>query len=283
MNGFFYIDKQSDWTSRDVCNKVQKIFNLPKVGHIGTLDPFATGLLIVCVGKATKASAYYDDNEKEYVATLKMGKKTSTGDLTGEVVEEKEIVPFTKKDILDVFKSLTGEIEQQIPMTSAVHVNGVKLYQYLHKGVEVDRPTRKVVVKDISLIEIGEDYIVFKATVSKGTYIRVLGEDIASKLNNLGYISSLRRTRIGDIKVEEAKTLGEVKDSDLVSIASLLKDIPSVVLTGERLIKAKNGMTISFDDITKSDKILLIDENNNVIAIYGYDHLNYYKCLRGLY
>jgi len=283
MNGFFYIDKQSDWTSRDVCNKVQKIFNLPKVGHIGTLDPFATGLLIVCVGKATKASAYYDDNEKEYVATLKMGKKTSTGDLTGEVVEEKEIVSFTKKDILDVFKSLTGEIEQQIPMTSAVHVNGVKLYQYLHKGVEVDRPTRKVVVKDISLIEVGEDYIVFKATVSKGTYIRVLGEDIASKLNNLGYISSLRRTRIGDVKVEGAKTLGEVKDSDLVSIASLLKDIPSVVLSGERLIKAKNGMTISFDDITKSDRILLIDENNNVIAIYGYDHLNYYKCLRGLY
>lgn len=283
MNGFFYIDKQSDWTSRDVCNKVQKIFNLPKVGHIGTLDPFATGLLIVCVGKATKASAFYDDNEKEYFATLKMGKKTSTGDLTGEVVEEKEIVPFTKKDILDVFKSFTGEIEQQIPMTSAVHVNGVKLYQYLHKGVEVDRPTRKVVVKDISLIEVGEDYIVFKATVSKGTYIRVLGEDIASKLNNLGYISSLRRTRIGDVKVEEAKTLGEVKDSDLVSIASLLKDIPSVVLTGERLIKAKNGMTISFDDTVKSDRILLIDENNNVIAIYGYDHLNYYKCLRGLY
>ena len=283
MNGFFYIDKQSDWTSRDVCNKVQKIFNLPKVGHIGTLDPFATGLLIVCVGKATKASAFYDDNEKEYVATLKLGQKTSTGDLTGEVVEEKEIVPFTKKDILDVFKSLTGEIEQQIPMTSAVHVNGVKLYQYLHKGVEVDRPTRKVVIKDISLIEAGEDYIVFKATVSKGTYIRVLGEDIASKLNNLGYISSLRRTRIGDVKVEEAKTLGEVKDSDLVSIASLLKDIPSVVLSGERLVKAKNGMTISFDDITKSDRILLIDENNNVIAIYGYDHLNYYKCLRGLY
>ena len=283
MNGFFYIDKQSDWTSRDVCNKVQKIFNLPKVGHIGTLDPFATGLLIVCVGKATKASAYYDDNEKEYVATLKFGQKTSTGDLTGEVVEEKEIVPFTKKDILDAFNSLTGEIEQQIPMTSAVHVNGVKLYQYLHKGVEVDRPTRKVVVKDISLIEVGDDYIVFKATVSKGTYIRVLGEDIASKLNNLGYISSLRRTRIGDIRVEEAKTLGEVKESDLVSIASLLKDIPAIVLSGNKLVKAKNGMTISFDDIVKSDRILLIDENNNVIAIYGYDHLNYYKCLRGLY
>ncbi len=283
MNGFFYIDKQSDWTSRDVCNKVQKIFNLPKVGHIGTLDPFATGLLIVCVGKATKASAFYNDNEKEYVATLKFGQKTSTGDLTGEVVEEKEIVPFTKKDILDVFKSLTAEIEQQIPMTSAVHVNGVNLHPYLHKGLDVDRPTRKVVVKDISLIEVGDDYIVFKATVSKGTYIRVLGEDIASKLNNLGYISSLRRTRIGDIRVEEAKTLGEVKDSDLVSIASLLKDIPSIVLSGERLVKAKNGMTISFDDITKSDRILLIDENNNVIAIYGYDHLNYYKCLRGLY
>ena len=283
MNGFFYIDKQSNWTSRDVCNKVQKIFNLPKVGHIGTLDPFATGLLIVCVGNATKASAYYDDNEKEYVATLKLGIKTSTGDLTGEVVEHKEIVPFTEKDILDVFNSLTGEIEQQIPMTSAVHVNGVKLYQYLHKGVEVERPTRKVVVKQLSLLEKGNDYIVFKAVVSKGTYIRVLGEDIAYKLNNVGHISSLRRTRIGDIKVEEAKTLDEVKDSDLVNIASLLKDIPTIVLSGDRLIKAKNGMTISFDDVQKSDRILLIDENNNVIAIYGYDHLNYYKCLRGLY
>ena len=152
MNGFFYIDKQSDWTSRDVCNKVQKIFNLPKVGHIGTLDPFATGLLIVCVGSGTKASTFFNDDEKEYIATLSLGAKTSSGDLTGEVVEEKSVEPFSEDDIHNAFKALTGEITQVIPMTSAVHVNGVKLYQYLHQGIEVERPTRKVMVKNIYLL-----------------------------------------------------------------------------------------------------------------------------------
>ena len=282
MNGFFYVNKESDWTSRDVCNKVQKIFNLPKVGHIGTLDPFATGLLIVCVGSGTKAGTFFDDDEKEYVATLKLGKKTSTGDLIGEEIENKEIVPFSKDDVLKVFESLTGEIEQVVPMTSAVHVNGVKLYQYLHKGVEVVRPSRKVLVKNLSLVDMGSDYITFKATVSKGTYIRVLGEDIAERLNNVGYLTTLERTRIGSISVSEAKKLTELTKEDLIPIQNLLSDIPQIVLSGEKVKKVINGMTLEFDEYPNSDKILLIDESNYVIAIYQKDHKNYYKCLRGL-
>lgn len=282
MNGFFYVNKESDWTSRDVCNKVQKIFNLPKVGHIGTLDPFATGLLIVCVGSGTKAGTFFDDDEKEYVATLKLGKKTSTGDLLGEEIETRDIVPFSKEDVLKAFESLTGEIEQVVPMTSAVHVNGVKLYQYLHKGVEVDRPSRKVLVKNLSLIAMGSDYITFKATVSKGTYIRVLGEDIADRLNNVGHLTSLERTRIGSISVENAKKLNELTKEDLIPIQDLLTDIPQIVLSGEKMKKVINGMTLEFDEYPNSDKILLIDETNKVIAIYRKDHKNYYKCLRGL-
>ena len=282
MNGFFYIDKQEDWTSRDVCNKVQSIFDLPKVGHIGTLDPFATGLLIVCVGTGTKAGTFFNDDEKEYVATLSLGKKTSTGDLLGEIIEEKIVEPFTKEDIINVFNSLTGEINQVVPMTSAVHVNGRKLYQYLHEGKQVEQPTRTVYVKSIELISFDESSIVFKATVSKGTYIRVLGEDIASKLNNVGHLTSLRRTRVGSVKVEEAKKLNELKETDLLSIAELLRDIPHFVLSGEELRKAQHGMTIPFELNGNNDKILILDEANNAIAMYGYSHKNYYKCLRGL-
>ena len=282
MNGFFYIDKQSDWTSRDVCNKVQKIFNLPKVGHIGTLDPFATGLLIVCVGSGTKASTFFNDDEKEYIAALSLGKKTSTGDLTGEVIEEKDINNFDKNDIDNAFGALTGEIIQTVPMTSAVHVNGVKLYQYLHSGVEVERPSRKVVVKSLELLSYDQNTITFKAVVSKGTYIRVLGEDIASRLNNVGHLTELRRTRIGSASVDRAKTLEEVKENDLIPIQDLLCDIPHFVLSGEKLAQAKHGMTISIDSEQNNDKILILDDDNNVIAMYGHSHKNFYKCLRGL-
>ncbi|MBO4286520.1 MAG: tRNA pseudouridine(55) synthase TruB [Bacilli bacterium] len=282
MNGFFYIDKQSDWTSRDVCNKVQKIFNLPKVGHIGTLDPFATGLLIVCVGSGTKAGTFFDDDEKEYIATLSLGQKTSTGDLTGEVLEEKEIKPFNEDDIKKIFNSLTGEIEQVVPMTSAVHVNGVKLYQYLHKGVEVERPARKVVVKSLELLSFDNKTITFKAVVSKGTYIRVLGEDIAERLSNVGHLTALRRTRIGSATLEKAKTLDEVKKDDLIPIKDLLCDIPHFVLCGDKLNQAKHGMTIPFEGKGNSDRILILDENDVAIAMYRHDHQDYYKCLRGL-
>jgi len=282
MNGFFYIDKQSDWTSRDVCNKVQKIFNLPKVGHIGTLDPFATGLLIVCVGSGTKAGTFFNDDEKEYIATLSLGKKTNTGDLTGEIVEEKEIVPFTKEDIDNALKALTGTIKQQIPMTSAVHVNGVKLYQYLHKGIEVDRPFREVEVKKLEFISSTNDSITFKAVVSKGTYIRVLGEDIASNINNVGHLTMLRRTRIGSASISMAKTLDEVKKEDFIPIRELLKDIPQIVLCGDELNKAKHGMTIPFDVNGNNDKILVLDTDGNAISMYHHDHQKYYKCLRGL-
>lgn len=282
MNGFFYIDKQSDWTSRDVCNKVQKIFNLPKVGHIGTLDPFATGLLIVCVNSGTKAGTFFNDDEKEYIATLSFGRKTSTGDLTGEVIEEKEVVTFNEKDINNAFEALTGNITQVIPMTSAVHVNGVKLYQYLHKGVEVDRPSRQVYVKSLELISCDDKSITFKAVVSKGTYIRVLGEDIAEKLNNVGHLTALRRTRVGSASVDEAKTLDKVGKEDLIPIQKLLKDIPQIVLCGDKLNQAKHGMTIPLEIKSNSDKILIIDENDQVIAMYGHDHQNYYKCIRGL-
>ena len=282
MNGFFYIDKQSDWTSRDVSNKVQKIFNLPKVGHIGTLDPFATGLLIVCVGSGTKASTFFNDDEKEYIATLSLGQKTATGDLTGEVVEEKDIKPFTEKDIKEVFTSFIGEIEQVVPMTSAVHVNGVKLYQYLHKGVEVERPVRKVCVKSLELLSYDNKTITFKAVVSKGTYIRVLGEDIADRLGTVGHLIALRRTKVGSATIEKAKTLDQVKKEDLISIKDFLCDIPHFVLCGDKLTKAKHGMTIPFEGNGNSDRILILDENDVAIAMYRHDHQDYYKCLRGL-
>ena len=151
-DGFLLIDKESSYTSRDVCNIIAKIFDAKKVGHAGTLDPFATGLLIVALNNATKTLTYIEGQYKTYEATLLLGKKTSTGDLTGEEVENKEVPQISEDDIKDVFSSLIGELEQTVPITSAVHVNGRKLYQYAHLNQEVELPTRVVEIKELVVV-----------------------------------------------------------------------------------------------------------------------------------
>ena len=178
-DGFLLIDKECDYTSRDVCNIIAKIFDAKKVGHAGTLDPFATGLLIVALNNATKALSYIEGQYKTYEATLLLGSKTSSGDLTGEVIETKEVPDIKKEQVIDVFQSLIGESEQTVPITSAVHVNGRKLYHYAHLNQEVELPKRTIDIKTLELLEFNLPVMKFKATVSKGTYVRTLGETIA--------------------------------------------------------------------------------------------------------
>ena len=284
-NGFLLIDKESDFTSRDVCNIIAKIFDAKKVGHAGTLDPFATGLLIVGTNNATKALTYIEGQYKTYEATLLLGVKTSSGDHTDEIVETQPVPSFVKDDIETAFKSLLGEIEQTVPITSAVHVNGRKLYQYAHLNQKVELPTRVVEVKELELLSFNEKEITFKATVSKGTYIRVLGETIAEKLGTVGHLTSLRRTKILDIDVSNAKTIKELKQDDLLPIADIVsKFLPTQILTIPcEIKKARHGGKLSLKLFPERlETFCVLDDKNHAIAIYRYSELGYYECIRGI-
>ena len=284
-DGFLLIDKESDYTSRDVCNIIAKIFDAKKVGHAGTLDPFATGLLIVALNNATKTLSYIEGQYKTYEATLFLGKKTNTGDLTGEIVETKEIPSISETDIKDVFISLIGELEQTVPITSAVHVNGRKLYQYAHLNQEVELPKRVIDIEQLELLEFKNDTIRFKAKVSKGTYIRTLGETIAERLHTVGHLIALRRTEIVDLNVKAAKTIKELKETDLIDISTVIaKFLPLKKLPNEvELKKARHGGKLSLKLFNeKLDTFCVIDDKNTAIAIYKYSEIGYYECIRGI-
>ena len=284
-NGFLLIDKESDYTSRDVCNIIAKIFDAKKVGHAGTLDPFATGLLIIGINNATKALSYIEGQYKTYEATLLLGQKTSSGDHTDEIVKEQPVPSFNKDDIERIFQSLIGEIEQTVPKTSAVHVNGRKLYQYAHLNQEVELPTRVIEVKELQLLSFNEKEIRFKTTVSKGTYIRVLGETIAEKLGTVGHLTSLRRTKILDIDVKNAKTIKELKEDDLLPIADIVKEfLPTQILSiPSEIKKARHGGKLSLKLFpNRLDTFCVLDDKNHAIAIYKYSELGYYECMRGI-
>ena len=284
-DGFLLIDKESDYTSRDVCNIIAKIFDAKKVGHAGTLDPFATGLLIVALNNATKTLTYIEGQYKSYEATLLLGKKTSSGDLTGEEIETKDIPNITEEDVKNIFNSLIGESEQTVPKTSAVHVNGRKLYHYAHLNQEVELPKRTIDIKELELLDFNLPVIRFKTTVSKGTYVRTLGETIAEKLGTVGHLTALRRISILDINVSDAKTIKELNESCLIPTSEIIqKFLPLMYLPNEtELKKARHGGKLSiklFPDIL--DLFCVIDDKKTAIAIYKYSELGYYECVRGI-
>ena len=284
-DGFLLIDKESDYTSRDVCNIIAKIFDAKKVGHAGTLDPFATGLLIVALNNATKTLTYIEGQYKSYEATLLLGKKTSSGDLTGEEIESKDMPNITEEDVKNIFNSLIGESEQTVPKTSAVHVNGRKLYHYAHLNQEVELPKRTIDIKELELLEFNLPVIRFKTTVSKGTYVRTLGETIAEKLGTVGHLTALRRTSILDINVSSAKTIKELNESCLIPTSEIIqKFLPLMYLPNEtELKKARHGGKLSiklFPEIL--DLFCVIDDKKTAIAIYKYSELGYYECVRGI-
>ena len=284
-SGFLLIDKEIDYTSRDVCNIIAKIFDAKKVGHAGTLDPFATGLLIVGINNATKTLSYIEGQYKTYEATLLLGSRTTSGDHTDEIVEQQPVPSFDKDDIEKVFSSLVGEIEQTVPITSAVHVNGRKLYHYAHTNQEVELPKRIVEIKELKLISYNEKEITFSTTVSKGTYIRVLGETIAEKLGTVGHLTSLRRTKILDIDVGQAHKIKDLDNDCLIPCPIIIKKfMPMVYLTNEEeLKKARHGGKLSLKVIpSRLETFCVCDDKNHAIAIYKYSELGYYECMRGI-
>ena len=283
MDGILLINKEQTWTSRDVCNRCQNIFSTKKVGHTGTLDPFATGLLVVTINKANKISQFLDDYVKTYVATLKLGEKTATGDVTGEIIQTSEIPSLTEETIKNVLNNFIGEIEQVPPMTSAVHHEGRKLYELYYEGQTVEREKRKVFVHDIKLISFENNIITFECSVSKGTYVRVLGEDIAEKLGTVGHLTSLNRTKIGPFSVENATKIHDVKkDEKLFSVYDALSFIPTFKIYGDLIKKVKDGMKLSLREYD-SEYVFVCTTENEPIAIYERFEIGRYKCKRGLW
>lgn len=237
MNGVIVVDKAKGNTSFDEIRKIRKEYNIKKVGHTGTLDPMATGVLTILVGEATKLSDYLMNHNKEYIATLTLGEKRDTGDSEGKVIQTKKVPLFSEKSVKETLKSFEGEISQIPPKYSAIKVNGKKLYEYARSGEEIEIKPRKVKIFEINLMEIKENNITFKVHCSKGTYIRTLCEDIAERLGTVGYMSSLRRIRVGNFTLDDV--------GKIISIEETLKNEPKYKLKDKELVKFMNGVKIT--------------------------------------
>lgn len=267
MNGILIVNKEKDMTSRDVVNILTKIFNTKRIGHTGTLDPIAEGVLVTCIGKCTKLCDLLTSKYKEYIATIKLGLKTDTGDITGTVISKEEIPNLTKEQIIEVLNSFKGKSIQQVPIYSAVKVKGKKLYEYARENKEVELPKREIDITNIELLSFNNDEIEFVTTVSKGTYIRSLIEDICTKLNTVGTMSKLIRTKQGNFNIKDSYSLEDIKNNNykLLSIEEVLQDMETIDIDEQLLKPVNNGAIIN--KIFTSDMACL-KYNNKIIAIY---------------
>lgn len=253
MDGIILVNKEKDFTSHDVVSIVKKITE-SKVGHTGTLDPNATGVLPLLIGNATKISKYLINHDKEYEAVIQLGKKTTTADIEGEVIEEKEVPEKIYIECENILKSFIGKQKQTPPAYSAIKVNGKKLYSYAREGIKIEIEPRNIEIYNIELMNINkeEKQISFRVSCSKGTYIRSLCEDIADKLGTVGYMKDLKRTKVGDFEIKEAITIDELKEkfekndfSDVITIENIFKDMPKIELNENNIKQYLNGVEIT--------------------------------------
>ena len=214
VSGMLLIDKPAGWTSFDVVNFVRSRFNVPKVGHCGTLDPAATGLLVLMLGVFTRKSEFFSADDKSYEGTMELGRVTDSGDLDGKVVREADCSGVTEAAVRVAFRNFTGEQMQIPPMVSAVKVGGKKLYELARKGVEIEREPRKIVISRFELLKFASPYCDFAVDCSKGTYIRTLCADVGESLECGGVLTRLRRTRSGRFSVADALSLEALKELD---------------------------------------------------------------------
>ena len=260
MNGIIVINKEKNWTSNDVVQKIKGIFH-EKVGHTGTLDPLATGVIPILIGKGTQLSKYLINHDKEYIATIKLGYKTSTGDLEGNVVKQKDVSEgMLEEDFVNkVLKQFEGKITQIPPIYSAIKVNGKKLYEYARKSQDVEIPPRNIEIYEIELISISQEdmEITYRVHCSKGTYIRTLCEDIAEKLGTVGYMKELQRTRVGNFSIQNSLKMEDINNDEIVqenfiSIEKFLEDKEKIELNSEKMKIFLNGVKIKY---VKKDEV----------------------------
>ena len=257
MDGIILINKEKNFTSHDVVNMVKKIIN-SKVGHTGTLDPNATGVLPLLLGNATKISKYLINHDKEYKVVLQLGEKTTTADPEGEILEKRDVLDkiFVEDYAKNVLKQFIGKQKQIPPIYSAIKVNGKKLYDYARKGQKVELEPRNIEIYNIELLKLDAELkqIYFKVACSKGTYIRSLCEDIAEKLETVGYMKELQRTKVGTFLIGDAITVEEFEKklknndkSNIISIEQIFKTNGSIELENKTLSKYLNGVQVKQD------------------------------------
>lgn len=270
MDGLIIINKPKSYTSHDIVNVVRKKLNIKKVGHTGTLDPNATGVLPILIGTGTKISKYLVEHEKTYIATLVLGKKTDTGDSEGNIIEEdNNFVNSNKEKIESVLKSFIGKQNQTPPIYSAIKVDGKKLYEYAREGKSVDIKPREIEISEIALENYNNrDEIVFKVTCSKGTYIRTLCEDIAKRLGTVGYMKELQRIKVNEFDIKDAITLEDLDNvnikNKIISIESLFINNGKIDLNNRKLELFLNGVQLTHD---LNDGVYRIYNNNNFIGL----------------
>lgn len=254
MDGILIVNKPKNCTSHDVVYKVKKITN-QKVGHTGTLDPMATGVLPLLIGKGTLCSKYLIEHDKIYKATIQLGKKTTTADQEGEVIEEQEIAnnALETQYVTKRLKEFLGKQIQTPPMYSAIKVNGKKLYEYARKGQNVEVPKREIEIYEIELLNIDKQNkkIEYKVHCSKGTYIRSLCEDIAEKLGTIGYMAELERLKVGKFILKNAVSIDDLEkeniEKNIITIEEIFKNNEKINLTRKKLELFLNGVQITYD------------------------------------
>lgn len=255
MDGILIVNKPKNCTSHDVVYKVKKITN-QKVGHTGTLDPMATGVLPLLIGKGTLCSKYLIEHDKIYKATIQLGKKTTTADQEGEVIEEQEIAnnALEPQYVTKRLKEFLGKQIQTPPMYSAIKVNGKKLYEYARKGQNVEVPKREIEIYEIELLNIDKQNkkIEYKVHCSKGTYIRSLCEDIAQKLGTIGYMAELERLKVGKFILKNAVSIDDLEkeniEKNIITIEEIFKNNEKINLTRKKLELFLNGVQITYDN-----------------------------------
>ena len=238
------LDKPVGLSSNTALQKARRALNAQKAGHTGTLDPFASGLLPLCFGEATKFSADLLHADKEYVASIKFGETTTTADVEGEIIETRP-VDFTEEQLHKALESLTGEIDQIPPMYSALKKDGVRLYELARQGQEIEREPRRVTVYELELLSFNKPEALVRVKCSKGTYVRVLGEDIGKILGCGAHLTALRRTKIADIDISEAVSLQDFEEADIAQRLDML-DPPDRLLSQLEPIELKEELAVRF-------------------------------------
>lgn len=282
MDGIIVINKEKGCTSHDVVYKVKKLFG-KKVGHTGTLDPNATGVLPILIGKGTELSQFLINHDKKYIATIQLGKKTDTGDVEGNVIDEKDVDVRILNDeyVNNVLKSLIGKQKQVPPMYSAIKVNGKKLYEYARSGKTVDVPEREIEIYDLNLVDIDRENKLIKYEIfcSKGTYVRTVCEKISETLGTVGYMKELERTMVGEFAIQDAITIDELTNSindeeflknHIISVEGFFSSVESVVLDDKQLKLFLNGVMITVE--CNGEVIRVYDSNSKFIGIGIYSN-----------
>lgn len=283
MNGIVIMDKPAGVTSFKALGIIKKAYCTKRVGHTGTLDPDATGVLPVLIGKATRAAELVTASDKEYIARVRLGVKTDTDDLSGQILAQAP-VDVSESELLKAAESFVGEIEQIPPMYSAVSVGGQRLYDLARKGIEAERAPRRVTIHSIEITDIALPEFSMRVSCSKGTYIRTLAADIASKLNTFGALCALRRTRCGVFSLQDAHSPDEIAANPaayLRSTDSLFSDFPSINLDERMSRLVKNGVPAYFDG-NEGETLRVYDNNADFIALSKVCEIDSRLCLKSI-